>query len=398
MEILGAGTVEKRGKDKWRLRITVKDNKGVTERLDKTIIARNKTEAKVLMEQWKRELTDADLEHRAKSITVEEFMVMFMDYCKNTRGCAKRTLAGYDQMIRCRIDPHLGHVLLSDLTPYMLEEFFTQQRESGGANGGALSANTNRKTFSMFKTALKHAVYLELIPKNPLELLQGPSVKKSQAQHPLTEEGLMRVYELLKGCPDRQFVIAVRLVAATGMRRGEICGLSWGDVDMETGEITVHVSLSEISKSMSDTGKSSIELKETKTTGSTRKITLDKDTLAFLREEKEAQRRTLAYYHVEQTDKTPVACDFKGEPYRPSCLTSDWIAFRNDHDFEGVRLHDLRHTQATLLLKHGEDILTVSRRMGHAKPSTTLDVYGHVMPGMDKEAADLFGRIAAGME
>ena len=80
MEILGAGTVEKRGKDKWRLRITVKDNKGVTERLDKTIIARNKTKAKVLMEQWKRELTDADLEHRAKSITVEEFMVLFMDY------------------------------------------------------------------------------------------------------------------------------------------------------------------------------------------------------------------------------------------------------------------------------------------------------------------------------
>ena len=167
---------------------------------------------------------------------------------------------------------------------------------------------------------------------------------------------------------------------------------------METGEIAVHVSLSEISKSISDTGKSSIEFKETKTTGSTRKITLDKDTLAFLKEEKEAQRRTLAYYHVEQTDKTPVACDFKGEPYRPSCLTSDWIAFRNDHDFEGVRLHDLRHTQATVLLKHGEDILTVSRRMGHAKPSTTLDVYGHVMPGMDKEAADLFGRIAAGME
>ena len=398
MEILGAGTVEKRGKDKWRLRITVKDNKGVTERLDKTITARNKTEAKVLLEQWKRELKDADLEHRAKAMTVEEFMVLYMDYNKNTKGCAKKTLAGYDEIIRNRINPHLGHLHLTDLTPYMLEEFFSQQRINGGVHGEPLSASTNRKTFSMFKTALKYAVYLELIPKNPLELLKGPSVKKSNVQKPLTEEGLIRVYELLEGCPDRQFVIAIRISAATGMRRGEVCGLTWGDVDMETGEIIVHRALIEITKRMSDTGKASIELKETKTTGSTRKITLDKDTLEFLRAEKEAQKRTLAYYHVEQTDKTPVACDFKGGFYRPSRLTSAWEAFRDDHGFEGVRLHDLRHTQATLLLKHGEDILTVSRRMGHAKPSTTLDVYGHVMPGMDKEAADLFGRIAAGME
>ena len=165
--------------------------------------------------------------------------------------------------------------------------------------------------------------------------------------------------------------------------------------ELVEGPVVIVVAEDRVNKSESKTGNASVEIKETKTVGSTRKITLDSNTVEFLKAEKEAQRLTLAFYHVEQTDKTPVACDFRGNWYRPSCFTSAFIVFRDDHGFNGVRLHDLRHTQATLLLKNGEDILTVSRRLGHAKASTTLDVYGHVLPGMDKEAAELFGSVVA---
>ena len=150
------------------------------------------------------------------------------------------------------------------------------------------------------------------------------------------------MFELIKGCPDRQFAITLRISAAIGMRRGEICGLTWNDIDLEQGVVNVNKALIELNKSESKTGKTNVELKDTKTT------------------EKEAQRLTLAFYHVTQSDKTPVACDFRGIWYRPSCFTSAFIAFRNNHGFEGIRLHDLRHTQATLLLKSGEDILSVS--------------------------------------
>lgn len=168
------------------------------------------------------------------------------------------------------------------------------------------------------------------------------------------------MFELIKGCPDRQFAITLRISAAIGMRHGEICGLTWNDIDLEQGVVNVNKALIELNKSESKTGKTNVELKDTKTTGSKRKITLDSDTLEFLKAEKEAQRLTLAFYHVTQSDKTPVVCDFRGIWYRPSCFTSAFIAFRNNHGFEGIRLHDLRHTQATLLLKSGEDILSVS--------------------------------------
>ena len=394
MELLGLGTVEKRGKAKWRLRVTIKDNKGRIDRLDKTVEARNKTEAKLLLDQWKHELVGADLDYRSHKVTVKEYLMDYLEHCKTSRGLSKNTMRGYTDMANNYIIPHLGDCLMVELTPIQLEEFFKQQMKSGGRNGGALSANTCHKTFSFFKMALRRAVYLRIIPENPCEQLKGPSVKQAE-KHALTEDELARMFELMKGCPDRQFAIALRISAATGMRRGEICGLTWGDIDLDKGIVDVNKALIELKKSESDTGKASVEIKETKTAGSTRKITLDKDTVEFLKAEKEAQRLTLAFYHVKQTDKTPVACDFRGNWYRPSCFTSAFIAFRNDHGFDGIRLHDLRHTQATLLLKNGEDILTVSRRLGHAKASTTLDVYGHVLPGMDKQAAELFGNVVA---
>ena len=394
MELLGPGTVEKRGKTRWRLRVTIKDNKGRIDRLDKSVEARNKTEAKLLLDQWKHELVGADLDYRSRKITVKEYLEDFLEYCRTNKSLSKTTLRGYTDMANNRLIPYLGDCLMIELTPYQIEEFFKEQLQSGGRNGGALSASTCRKTFSFFKTALKRAVYLEIILRNPCELLSGPSVKRAE-KHSLSEKELARMYELMKGCPDRQFAIALRISAATGMRRGEICGLTWDDIDLDKGIVDVNKALIELNKSESKTGKASVEIKETKTTGSTRKITLDHDTVEFLKAEKEAQRLTLAFYHVKQTGKTPVACDFRGNWYRPSCFTSAFIAFRNDHGFDGIRLHDLRHTQATLLLKNGENIHTVSRRLSHAKASTTLDVYGHVLPGMDKEAAELFGNVVA---
>jgi integrase len=93
-----------------------------------------------------------------------------------------------------------------------------------------------------------------------------------------------------------------------------------------------------------------------------------------------------------KSEETPVVGGQFGDWYRPSHFTSEFAAFRQQHKFD-IRLHDLRHTQASLLLKSGESIVTVSKRLGHAKVSTTLDTYSHIMPGQDKGAAEKIGDI-----
>ena len=109
-----------------------------------------------------------------------------------------------------------------------------------------------------------------------------------------------------------------------------------------------------------------------------------------LKRYKEDQYYLLKYFDTDQTPLTPVLCDSLGSWYIPDHFTKDFEAFKQQHHFD-VRLHDLRHTHASLLLQNGIDVLTVAHRLGHAKPSTTQDIYGHVLPGKDQEAANRIG-------
>ncbi|WP_370514697.1 site-specific integrase [Adlercreutzia sp. ZJ138] len=172
--------------------------------------------------------------------------------------------------------------------------------------------------------------------------------------------------------------------------------MRWEDVDFNTSRIYVSHALCDAGNLAAD-GESKLVLKDTKSDASERTISLDEDTLSLLKRHKEDQFYRLAYYETAQTEKTPVCANSLGEWYRPDCFTKDFEAFRATHGFD-VRLHDLRHTQASLLLANGEDVVTVSKRLGHAKVSTTLDIYAHLMPGKDESAAckmgAIFGKVA----
>jgi integrase len=199
---------------------------------------------------------------------------------------------------------------------------------------------------------------------------------------------------LLKGCPNKRFAIAVRLSLATGMRRGEVCGLRWCDVDFMSGEIHIEHSLSEVSSAESQTGET-LELKGPKTLESDRRISLDEDTLKVLQQYYKELHYLLAYNDYELTKDTPVFADQFGKWYRPSILDKDFVAFRNKHGFN-IRFH-LRHTHASILIKNGVDITTIANRLGHADPSITYKIYAHMMPGTDKAAAEKIGEIFSGV-
>lgn len=145
MELLGPGTVEKRSKAKWRLCASIKDNKGHTERLSKSVDARNKTEAKLLLDQWKRELIDADADCKSHKMTVGEYLDDYLEYCKESKSLSRTTMRGYSDIVKNRLDPELGDYLMTELTPYQLEEFFKKQLNTSGQDGGTLTASTRRK-------------------------------------------------------------------------------------------------------------------------------------------------------------------------------------------------------------------------------------------------------------
>lgn len=391
MKTVGKGTVEARGKGKFRLRVSVTYNDGSSKRLYNNVECRTKTEAKRLLDQWRMELLQDNVDYRRNDITVYQYLSEYLEYCKTEEGLSPSTIRGYRDIIDNRIKEKLGDIPLNELRPYMIEEHYSYLRRQGGRNGGPLSGSTCQKVHSFLKTALKRAVILEYIPTNPCDRIKGPTARKPKTNS-LTAEEAHRMSTLLRGHPDRRFAIAATIALATGMRRGEVCGLTWNDVDLDKGLIWVRKAVVVLTKKEYPDEKNRLRIKDTKTDSSERCIAIDEKTVEALKRHKEDQFYTLAYFGEQQTPDTPVASDQFANYYSPDHFTKAFESFRAQHHFD-IRLHDLRHTQATILLEQRVPIATVSKRLGHAKTSTTLDLYSHVLPGQDEKAAETIGEL-----
>ena len=180
-------------------------------------------------------------------------------------------------------------------------------------------------------------------------------------------------------------IMAIRIALATGMRRGELAGLEWGTVNLEAATIQVVQSRTKYNTN-----------KAPKTKAGFRTIHIDKATNESLKRWKTEQASVLATIGVTQDANTPVCCNDKGEYMDLPNLERFWRSFKDEYGFEGVKLHELRHTQATRLMAQGVDVKTVQTRMGHANAGITLDWYSHPVEENDEKAADLVGSMLAG--
>ena len=298
----------------------------------------------------------------------------------------------------------------------------------------------------MLKQILETAYEDELIPKNPITKNRVPTprtkheVERTSLSLPKAVE-LQGVLDEAGDCESEY--LAVRLGLTTGLRIGEVCGLTWDNFDVMSGGVL------KVRKQMTKFSK----LSNLKTKSSTRNISLDADTMQHMLAWKENQREYLASLRILQSDATPIISNQVGKFYDPEglrrwfrrfCVRNGFGAFYdaetketvepteyevdnrgkagskrkngNGRDengkpysrmnkkpkqhirYEGLKFHELRHTQATLLLASGEDIKTVQARLGHAKASTTLDMYAHAMPEKDKEAAQVIGDLLNGKQ
>jgi integrase len=278
-------------------------------------------------------------------------------------------------MLERHVIPALGAHKLNKLRATHLEAYY-----SGKLDGGLPPASV-RKHHCILHTALRHAVRLQLIGTSPADLAMPPRVGRSEMKV-LDEK---QSAAMLHAAAGTALYLPLLLAIGTGMRRGELLGLRWADVDLEAGTLIVNQTLQE--------AYGELIFKEPRTTKSRRRITLPAIVVEALRGHRAEQaRRTLAH-EPGWTDSEFVLTAPHGGPWRPSNFDRIWRRFKTKQKLE-IRFHDLRHTHATQLLRAGVHPKVVSERLGHASIGITLDTYSHVMPGMQEEAA---ARIDAGL-
>jgi integrase len=315
-----------------------------------------------------------------------------------TQRLSPATLSSYRKNIRLHIGPYLGAPPVARLTGSMVDVWMRKLEASGRADGqGGLSARTVRYVFTILRSALSDAVKQGRLAVNPTDRSTAPSpseVRPPEMQAWTAPE--LACFLRWADAQDPDLAMGWRLLAASGMRRGEALALRWRDVDLDVGRVAVRRSVGVVKNK--GAGEQLVE-GPTKT-GQSRVVDLDAGTVAALRVYRAVRGgRALALVR----DSALVLGDLDGthrHPKRFSRRFAGQVAQARkalgEERLPVIRLHDLRHTHATLLLADGVPVKVVSERLGHASATITLTVYQHVHPGMGREAADRFAALLKG--
>lgn len=293
--------------------------------------------------------------------TVSELLKDWLNGCK--ARLAATTVSGYEIAIRKHINPTIGNIKLSELQPLHLQRLYTGLLDKG------LSERTVEWVHTICSASLKQAVKWDLIRRNPAEAVDAPRPRKKQLAF-LEQTDLAEFLDLIQTCPHGDIVT---LALWTGLRRGELLALTWADIDF--GRRCLHVR-----RNVVRVRKQTI-IKEPKTSHSRRAVVLPALALALL-----------ARVRAESTNTNKDALVFtrNGKPIMPSSVTSAFNYTLKGTRFQALRLHDMRHSHASLFLKAGGHSKVLQERLGHGSHSTTMDIYAHLMPDMQRESVDRF--------
>ncbi|HVF05171.1 MAG TPA: tyrosine-type recombinase/integrase [Frankiaceae bacterium] len=305
------------------------------------------------------------------------------------------TLRGYRQLIDSYAVPAVGDVPLADVTPVVLTKLYGRLLTSGRANGkGGLSARTVRFLHTVLRRAFADAVRWRYLAANPADGATPPSHAAARAPEMRTWT-LAELQAFLRFTADDEYHVGYVLAACCGLRRGEVCGLRWSDVDLDgTGQFGPHLrvrqTLVEVDYVVTVSGP--------KTAKSRRVVALDPTVVAVLRRHRTRQHKDRLACGPAYADRDLVLARADGAPVQPSNFVQVFARRVGEAGVPHIRFHDLRHTHATLSLQAGIHPKIVSERLGHASAAFTLDTYSHALPSLQAEAAATFGALVAGLD
>jgi integrase len=294
------------------------------------------------------------------------------------------TFDSYRRNMELHVLPALGARSLQQLTPAMLNTLYAELATLGNSRG-PLNPKTVSYIHAIIHKALADAVDFGVVAINVAERAKPPRPSRRAAREIecWEPEELACFLNHVRGT---RLEAAWRLAAMTGMRRGEILGLRWSDVDLHSARISVRQALVSVAYAV---------LESTPKTHQARVIDLDSDTVETLQAHRKKQATERMEWGADYRDKDLVVAKQNGEPIHPHSLSQAFERLVKRTGLRRIRLHDLRHTHATIAVKAGVPVKVVSERLGHENPAFTLRQYAHVVPGMQAEAAEKIAEVVA---
>ncbi len=302
---------------------------------------------------------------------LKDYLKMWID--KKKKKLSPTSLSGYLTIINKHLVPSLGYIKLKDIKPYIIDDYYDTKLET-------LSGTTVLHHHRMLNKAMVDAVKkYRLLATNPIDGVEAPKATKYKASVLNTEE----VQLLFKALEGDKLEVSIKVMLFLGLRRGELLGLKWEDVDYNNKTITIQRNLIR----GGDTGVE-LYLKDPKTEDSTRTIVLSENIIELLKKHQEEQKELISKQESIYKDEGFIFCNDDGSNIDPSNFSHRFGAFIKKHKLKHIRLHDLRHTNATMMLLSNVPAKVASERLGHSNVSITLDLYSHVIDEMKQEATN----------
>ena len=370
----GEGNIRKRKDGRWEGRFTVGHDPITGKQIIKSVLGKTQAEVKEKLKKALAESGQVDFTKSGKytvGIWMDEW---FENVAKiKVRASSHQTYKGY---IDNHIKPNIGNIPIEKLTTMDLQKFYRKlltkgriERVESKDQPKGLSAKTVRNINQVISSAMDLAVAQKIIPANPTNACALPKIEHQEMQTIPAEQLQAFLQEAKASGVYEMYYIEL----ATGLRRGELLGLKWQDIDWKNGVIKVRRQVARVDG----------QIKEAplKTKNSYRTVTISQQAIEVLKEQKKKSNDTYVF-------PSP-----NGGPISPDSVNNMLKRVLERAGIPKVRFHDLRHTFATIALQNGVDIKTVSGMLGHFSAGFTLDTYAHVTTSAQKEAAQTMGNV-----
>ena len=366
----GSGSIEKRGDKRWRVSVELPPNARSGKRQRRRFtISGTKRDAQQALRAALNERDHGGVD--PTRLTTGEWLARWLDRRIADGAIGPRVSENYRTICRSRLGPAIGSVRLQDLRAEHVLELKDDLSRT-------LAPATVKKILGLLRQSLEAAVAAQLLVRNPASSVASPTLAgKTRERRALDESEIIRVLEIAEGTA---YGVAIRFALSTGARQAELLGATWESIDLERGTYLVHQTLQHVG--------GEFQMLPPKTRNSLRTIELSDATVALLRRHRAAQNAERLRLGGIWQDFDLV---FPAADGRPQYRQSFYRGFRRIvgtaeiEATESVNWHSLRHTAASLWIKAGVDLFTVSRRLGHGSASFTMDVYGHLLSGQQRQ-------------
>ena len=373
------GHIEKRGKNSYSIVVSLgKDAATGKYKYQWMTVRGTKRDAEKRLAELVHQIDNGTFIKPGK-LTLGEYMAKWLeDYVRP--NLAPRTAEGYESIVRCHLIPALGSIPLVQLKPDQIQWYYSDKLSRGRYDGkGALSHTSVLHHHTCLHRALRMALRWGLINRNPADAVTPPHPQRPQMRT-MNQEDMTRFLEAAKAT---SYYVLFYQALFTGMRRSELLALRWCDVDLLLCQAHVSRTLHQLK-----TGE--IVIGVPKSAKGRRMISLPPSAALLLQEHRDRQSAQRLALGIPLKDEDLIFSTLDGKPLRPNTVTRAWSALAVRCGLEGLRLHDARHSHASLMLTQGVHPKIVQERLGHATIAVTLDTYSHVAPGLQEAAAKGF--------